>query len=137
MMYGAAIGEPVEPEYEADYAVELVLRSEAGAEHPLAVEIGIPERVRIHGHCIINQQDYAVSPAELREFGAACGWGDSLTDATEQAIEAAESVNGDEVEFDAASLRRLLDIIQDGRKLGLTWGTKEVQDYGSEESRSN
>lgn len=138
MMYGAAIGEPVEPEYEANYAVELVLRSEAGAEHPLAVEIGLPDRVRIHGHCIINSQDYAVSPAELREFGAACGWGDSLTDATEQAIEAAESVKGDEVEFDAASLRRLLDIINDGRKLGLSWGTfkKEVEEYG-EESRSN
>jgi hypothetical protein len=139
MMYGAAIGEPVEPEYEANYAVELVLRSEAGADHPLAVEVGVPDRVRLHGHCIINQQDYAVSPAELREFGAACGWGDSLTDATEQAIEAAESVKGDEVEFDAASLRRLLDTINDGRKLGLSWGSleKEVDNYAAEESSSN
>jgi hypothetical protein len=136
MMYGAAIGDPVEPEYEANYAVELVLRSEAGADHPLAVEVGVSDRVRLHGHCVFDKQDYAVSPAELREFGAACGWGDSLTDATEQAIEAAESVKGDEIEFDAASLRRLLDTIQDGRKLGLDWGTiKEVEEH-AEESHS-
>ena len=122
MMYGAAIGQPVEPDYDAAYAVEIVLRSEAGVKHPLAVEVGIPEGVRLHGHCVFNKQDYAVSPSEIREVGAACGWSDSLPDAIEQAIAAAESVKGDEVEFDAASMRNLLDTIKDGRDLGLTWG---------------
>jgi len=136
MMYGAATGEPVEPEYEANYAVELVLRSEAGAEHPLAVDVGDTERVRLHGHCKINGVDYAVSPSEIREFGAACGWANNLADAMQQALEAAESVKGDEVEFDAASLRRLLDTIQAGRDLGLTWGSMKELNHGSE-SRSS
>jgi len=136
MMFGAATGDPVEPDYVANYAVELVLRSESGAEHPLAVSVGEPDRVRLHGHTRINGVDYAVSPSEIREFGAACGWANSLSDAMGQAVEAAESVKGDEVEFDAASLRRLLDIVQDGRDLGLTWGSLR-EDHGSEESRSN
>ena len=137
MMYGAAIGQPVEPDYAADYAVEIVLRSEAGAEHPLAVEIGETSRVRLHGHCRISGVEYAVSPSEIRECGAACGIGDSLTDAMEEALEAAESVKGDEIEFDAASLRRLVDTINDGRKLALTWGSvnKEIN-HASESSTS-
>jgi hypothetical protein len=138
MMYGCAVGQPVEPEYEADYAVEIVLRSEAGAEHPLAVDVGSRERVRLHGHCRINGVDYAVSPAEIREMGAACGWADSLEEAAGQALEAAESVKGDEVEFDGASIRRLLDTIKDGRELGLTWGTlREVNNHAGEESSSS
>jgi len=136
MLYGCATGVPVEPEYTADFAVEIVLRSEAGAEHPLAVEIGNPDRVRIHGHCKINGQHYAVSPSEIREMGAACGIGNSLTDATEEALDAAESVKGDEVEFDAASLKRLIDTIQEGKQLGLSWGTIREYDDG-EESRSS
>jgi hypothetical protein len=134
MMYGAATGDPVEPDYLADYAVELVLRSEAGADHPLAVTIGMPERVRIHGHCKINGIEYATSPSEIREFGGACGWADSLADATDMALEAAESVKGDEVEFDAASLQRLVDTIKDGRQLDMGWGS--LKDHGKE-SRSS
>jgi hypothetical protein len=138
MMYGAAIGQPVEPEYEANYAVELVLRSEAGADHPLAVSVGTPERVRLHGHCRINGTDYAVSPSEIREIGGACGIGNSLADATEEALDAAESVKGDEVEFDAASLRRLLDTIKEGQTLGLTWGTiREVKDNAVRQESSS
>jgi len=135
MMYGCAIGSPVEPEYEASYAVEVVLRSEAGADHPLAVTIGEPGRVRLHGHCRINGTDYAVSPSEIREVGAACGFSDDLGEAVGEALEAAESVKGDEIEFDAASLRRLMDTIQDGRKLDLSWGSMR-QDHGEEASSS-
>jgi hypothetical protein len=138
MMYGCAIGEPVEADYQADYAVELVLRSDAGADHPLAVEIGQSQRTRLHGHCKIGGVDYAVSPSEIREIGAACGLGDSLTDAAEEALEAAQSVKGDEIEFDAASLRRLLDTIKDGQTLGLPWGTiEEVNNHATEESSSH
>jgi hypothetical protein len=139
MMYGAAIGQPVEPEYEGSYAVEIVLRSEAGADHPLAVEVGNPDRVRLHGHCIIKGQDYCVSPSEIREVAAACGIGESLADATEEALDAAESVKGDEIEFDAAAVRQLLDTIRDGRRLGLDWGTiKGVEeDAAAKESSSS
>jgi hypothetical protein len=139
MMFGAAIGEPVEPEYEGSYAVEIVLRSEAGADHPLAVEVGNPDRVRLHGHCRIKGQDYCVSPSEIREVAAACGIGESLADATEEALDAAESVKGDEIEFDAHAVRQLLDTIRDGRSLGLDWGTiKGVEeDAAAKESSSS
>jgi hypothetical protein len=139
MMFACATGDPVEADYveDAQYAVELVLRSEAGAEHPLAVSVGDPERVRLHGHCRIDGVDYAVSPSELRECGAACGWSSNLADATEMALEAAESVKGKDIEFDAASLRRLLDTIRDGRDLGLEWGALQESEDGEETSRSS
>jgi len=136
MMYACAVGEPVEADYEADYAVELVLRSESGADHPLAVTVGEPGRVRLHGHCRIDGVDYAVSPSEIREFGAACGWADNLADAADLALEAAESVKGDEVEFDSASLQRLIDTIKDGRQLDLGWGSIRGFSHG-QESRSS
>ena len=136
MMDGCAHGTPVEADYVANYAVELVLRSEAGAEHPLAVTVGVPERVRLHGHCKLNGVDYAVSPSEIREVGATCGFSDDLADAVQQALEAAESVKGDEIEFDAASLRRLMDTIQDGRKLNLEWGSLRGANHGEETSSS-
>lgn len=123
MMFGCATGQPVEPDYAGSYAVEIVLRSEAGADHPLAVEVGNPDRVRLHGHCRIKGQDYCVSPSEIREVAAACGIGQTLADAAEEALDAAESVKGDEIEFDAAAIRQLMDTIRDGRRLGLDWGT--------------
>ncbi|MGA9884053.1 MAG: hypothetical protein WBQ34_10070 [Candidatus Acidiferrales bacterium] len=135
MMYGAATGQPVEPDYLAHYAVQFVLRSPFGAEHPLAVKIGMPERVTIHGHAIIENQDYAVSPAEIEEFGAGCGFSDSLSDAAEEALEAAKSVEGYQVSFDEAALEKLMETIQNGRKLDLQWGQINGENHG-EESRT-
>jgi hypothetical protein len=135
MMYGAATGQPVDPDYMGHYAVQLVLRSPFGAEHPLAVKIGMPRRVTIHGHAIIDRQDYAVSPAEIEEFGAGCGISDSLEDAIEEALEAAKSVEGYQVSFDEAALEKLMDTIQDGRKLDLQWGQPKGEEHHGEESR--
>lgn len=137
MMYGTATGQPVEPEYIADYAVEIVLRSEAGAEHPLAVDMGETSRVRLHGHCRIGGVDYAVSPSEIRECGAACGIGDSLSGAMEEALDAAHSVKGDEIEFDAAALRSLIDTIRDGRKLDIDFGAIKGAEHAATQTSSD
>ncbi len=121
IMWEAAHGRIVEPEYVARVGVQIVMKSQWGAEHPLAVRVGRPDRTTLHGHCNIEGQDYAVSPAELEEFGAATGMGNTLSEAMEDAVDAAEAIEGFQVSFDSGALEKLTECIQTGNELGLTW----------------
>lgn len=121
IMWESANGRIVEPEYVAKIGVELVLKSAWGAEHPLAVQVGRPDRVTLHGHCVIEGQDFASSPAELEEFGAACGMGSTLEEAMADAIDAAEGVKGFQVSYEASALEELTETIAKGIKLDLPW----------------
>ena len=121
VFWETAHGRIVEPDYLAQIGVELIMKSSWGAEHPLAVKVGRPDRTTLHGHCVIEGQDYASSPAELEEFGAACGMGATLEAAMEDALDAAKEIEGFQVTFDSAALQELTETIQKGRELGLTW----------------
>ena len=57
---------------------------------------------------------------------------DSLGDAAEEALEAAKSVEGYQVSFDEAALEKLMETIQDGRKLNLDWGKFKGESNGQE-----
>lgn len=116
-----ANGRMVEPDYIAPYGVMLVMKSAAGAENPLAVQVERWDRTTLHGHCNISGHDYATSPAELEEFGAACGYGATLEAAMEDAIATAEGIEAEDATYDASALEELTQAIQDGNKLGLTW----------------
>ena len=129
IFWEVANGNPVEPEYSGEYAVEIVLKSAWGAEHPLPVKIGMPERVRLHGHAVIDKQHYAVSPAELEEFGAACGIGHTLESAVEEALEAAKSVEAFQAHYDESAISKLMETIRDGQQLGLDWGKIKGEDH--------
>jgi hypothetical protein len=78
--------------------------------------------VRIHHHCRIDGHDYAISPSDVTEFGAAVGFGDSLEGAVGDALDAAESVNGYQVTYDADAFSKAADCIRAGERLGLVWG---------------
>ena len=121
IMWEGANGRIVEPDYIAKIGVELVLKSAWGAEHPLAVQIARPDRVTLHGHCVIEGQDFSSSPAELEEFGAACGMGSTLEEAMADAIDAAEGVKGFQVNYEASALEELTEVIGKGIKLDLPW----------------
>ena len=121
ILWETANGRIVEPDYVASIGVELILKSSWAAEHPLAVKVGRWDRTRIHGHCVIDGQHYASSPAELEEFGAACGMGNTLAAAMEDALDAAHEVEAFQANFEASALEELTETIQKGRDLGLTW----------------
>lgn len=121
ILWETAHGRIVEPEYVARYGVEIVMRSQWGAEHPLAVKVGRADRTTLHGHCNIEGQDYAVSPAELEEFGAAIGMGNTLSEAMGDAVDAAEAIEGFQVGYDSGALEKLNEAIQTGNELGLQW----------------
>ncbi len=121
IMWEGAHGRIVEPEIVAPIGVQIVWKSGYGAHHPLAVSIGRMDRVTIHGHAVIDGQDYAVSPAELEEQGGAVGLGSTVAEALEDAIDAADSIKGREVTYQAGALEKLSEAIQTGNELGLKW----------------
>ena len=121
MMWEVANGRPCEPDYAATIGVQLVLKSPWAADHPLAVEIGRPDRTTLHGHCVIDGQDYAVSPSKLEECGAAVGFADSLEEAMAEALDAAESIKGLQLTYDEGGLKDAIEAIETGNKLGLNW----------------
>lgn len=121
LMWEAAHGRVVEPEWAAPIGVEIVLRSEYGTENPLRVSVGRWDRTVLYGHAAYDGSDYAVSPAEIPECGCVCGMGSTLTQALEEACEVAEGVKGRDLNWDAGSLEQLTEAIETGEKLGIKW----------------
>ena len=119
-----ANGRIVEPNVVAPIGVQIVWKSAYGARHPVAVNVGRWDRVTVHGHACIDGQHYAVSPAELEEQGGAVGLGSTVEAALEDAIDAADSVEGREVKYDSGALEKIAEAIQKGNDLGLEWGKR-------------
>lgn len=122
VMYEGARGFLVEPEFRFRYAAQLVMTSDTIEDHPVALKLGMPERTAIHGHCRFEGKDYACSPLKIPECIGAGGLGDSIHDAIAEAIEVAESVESNDVKFDASAFDEILDTIKTGDKLELTFG---------------
>lgn len=128
VMWDGAQGLMPKPQYKGVYAAQVVLNTKwAKEQYPkpayyLGLEIGRRDRVRIHHHCRIDGHDYSISPSDVVEFGAAVGFGDSLEEAVGDALDAAESVNGYQVHYDANAFSKAADCIRNGEKLGIVWG---------------
>jgi phosphoribosylamine-glycine ligase len=121
LMWEAAHGRVVEPEWNAPVGVEIILHSEYGSENPLRVTVGRWDRTVLYGHAAYDGSDYAVSPAQIPECGGACGMGSTLTQALEEAYEVAEAVKGRDLTWDAGALEQLTETIKTGTELGINW----------------
>lgn len=119
VLYGCALGESTEPVYRATYGAQLVMGSGWGAEHALGLEIEHPDRVALHGHCLIDGQDFTVSPSEIEEFGGAVGWGETADEAIKLATEAAEGVKAFRYEPRAGAFDEAKKAMGEGETLGL------------------
>jgi hypothetical protein len=127
VVWEGAHGNLIEPEYSHPYGAMLVLKSQWIIEHALAVEVGRPERVYLHGHFEIDGKSYAIICEEFEEFGGAVGLGDTLEEAIEEAIDAAESVSAYQLQFSVSSLDDAMEAIEKGNDLGLTWNANTEQ----------
>ena len=121
LMWEAAHGNVVEPDWIAPIGVQLILKSEYGAENPLRVTVGRWDRTVLYGHASFDGNDFAVSPSEIAECGAACGFGATLEEAMSDAVDAADACKGRELVWDAGSLEQLTEAIETGEKLGIKW----------------
>jgi hypothetical protein len=75
-----------------------------------------------------------VSPSEIAECGGAIGMGYSLEDAIGEANDVAGSIKGEGLSYDSGALRKAMECIRNGNKLGLTWGVFIGANYGDEVS---
>jgi hypothetical protein len=130
VIWQVAHGVKPTPIYRYKYGAQIVLRSDWFQEHPLAIKVDRPDRTAIHGHCIVNGQEYAVSVSEIAEMGGAIGMGDTMEQAVEEAFEVADTVEGADIKWDSGALNKTLEAIRDGERLGIEWSSP----YG-EESR--
>jgi phosphoribosylamine-glycine ligase len=121
LMWETAHGRVVEPNWLAPIGVQIIFKSEYGADNPLACHVDRWDRTVLYGHAHFDGQDYAVSPSEIAECGAACGLGANLEQAMAEALEVAESVKGRELTFDAGAVAELTDTIETGERLGIGW----------------
>jgi hypothetical protein len=122
IIYQGARGILVEPDFRYRFAAQFVVKSDVLESHAVGIKVGMPERALLHGHCRIEGKDYAVSPNQIEEFAGAVGLADSMSDACDEAFEAAESIEGDRVSFSKDALREILETIEAGEKLGLGFG---------------
>lgn len=121
VFWDVAHGRVPTPNYRYRYGAQIVLKSTTFAEHPIPLEIDQPGLVAIHGHCIVNGQDYAVSVSEIEEMAGAIGMGDNLADTIAMAYEVAEGVVGDGVKYDSGVLQKALECVAQGEGMGLNF----------------
>jgi hypothetical protein len=134
ILWGYANGEVVEPEFAARYGAQIVLRSPAFEERPIAIQIDHPDRTAIHGHCVIDGVDWAVSMNEIAELGGAIGLGDTMETAVAEASEVAKSIKGTGINFDSGALTKALETVHEGEKLGIRWSDFEGESNHAEEN---
>lgn len=121
IVYEGAKGNLVEPEFNARYGAMLVMKSDWIVDHALALQRGRSDRVFLHGHFKLGNKDYAIVPEGFPEFAGAVGIGDTVEEAIEEALDAAESVDGYQVRYDGDAFEEAIKTIRAGQKLGLDW----------------
>ncbi len=125
VLWDVAHGIVPTPDYRFRYGAQIVLKSTEFQEQGIALDIDRPDRVAVHGHCQIDGQDYAVSVSEIEEMAGAIGMGDTMEDAIREACEVAEGVEGADIKYDAGALSKIIEQIQEGEKLGITWAGED------------
>lgn len=117
-----ANGQVVEPEPAAAYCAAVILRSSRAEDDFLALRFPPWARpfIKLHGHAIVDGVDYVVCLG-MDVIGAAVGVGDTMDAACEQAMEAAKSIEAEEIEFAEDAFDQITETIQTGRDHGIPW----------------
>jgi hypothetical protein len=122
MLYAGAGGEVIAPEPLAQFYAELILKSDVAERDFLALRFPEESRpfIKLHGHAIIDDVDYAPSLG-MNIVGAAVGIGDTRDDAIGQAIDVAKSIEAEGLTFDVSAFDQLRESIAEGTGRGIPW----------------
>lgn len=122
IMFAGAGGTIIPPTPRAKFVAEVILKSHyAESEY---VHISFPEDyrhlIRLHGHAILDSKDYVVNIG-MDIIGAAVGIGDTVEDATKQALEVAHSITAEDIAFEDNGFDDIYESIERGQQCGVDW----------------
>ena len=129
LWYGAE-GVVVEPDAEAEWGVEIILRSAWAENHWLPVEY--PEKysrqIKLYNCALVDGRRYVIPQNEdMTEVGAVIGWGKTLDKALDHAREAGEAIQAYGVKFSLGGAEAATEQIEKLEELGISPFTLEKQ----------
>ena len=124
VIYYGADGILIEPKYAAKYAGEVMINSTAAENGWL--DISFPDKIRrwvkLRNLCIIDGI-YSIIPRhkDFNNIGAVIAIGDSIDEVVKKAQKYCEQIEGEDIECKLKDIQPLMDIIEKGKKIGLSF----------------
>lgn len=112
ILWHGAMGDVVEPEFEAKWGAQLVMRSSWATHNWLAIDFpaSIREHVKISYQTKIQGRTYFIpQPVEIAEFGSVVAMGDSADDAIANVTKISEKIEAYGLKFDYSALESAKD----------------------------
>jgi len=122
IIYKTAIGMVVEPEYEHEYGVELLMTSRINETNFLPLYIPDEYRDNVYlNHFTMKGKQPFVCKNDGGFVGSVTASADTIEEAIEQAEEIVDSIEGMGLEYDIYSLKRATDEIEKLEELGINF----------------
>jgi hypothetical protein len=120
VIYYGARGRMVPLQAEAQYAAEVILKSDWVRENYLAVDYPdeIARWIKVGNSCVIDGQRYVI-PQDDPEFGSAVGIGETIEEACEMAVKNAEQVEALDIDFQHDVFDQAQECIKQGEEYGM------------------
>ena len=120
VIWAGAHGEVIDMHPVAKYAAEIVLKSDWVVEKtlPIFYPDDVARWVKLCEYCIIDGQRY-VLPQDDHDFGFVVGLGETLEEATEQAVEHAEKIEALDLDWRHDIFDEVNKCIEKGREVGI------------------
>lgn len=121
--YQIACGEVPCLEPKAIFGAEIVLTSGWHGEHEIHVKFPnkYKQHIKLKNHTIRDGEYYCIPNGNGEFFGAVVAWGDTLDEAIKKVLEIAETVEADELEYDATIFDKAKETIKSGEKFGINY----------------
>jgi len=107
ILWHGAMGELVEPEFEAKWGAQLVMRSPWAERNwqPIEFPASVRENVKVSYLTRIEGRYYFIpQPVEMAEFGSIVAYGDSADDAIKKVTQVSEKIQGYGIKFNYEAL---------------------------------
>ena len=121
--YQIARGEVPELKPKAKYGAEIVLVSGWHEHHEVHVKFPAKykQHVKLKNHTVRDGEYYCIENGNGGFFGAVVAWGNSIEEAAKKCLEIAETIEADELEYDATIFDKVNESIEAGEKFGISF----------------
>ena len=129
IVWAGAKGELVQPEFTAQFGVEVMIRHKGDEDRWRAIDVPdeVKQWVKLYRACN-NGETYQIAPVspQFSEIGAVVGIGDSFENAIKHLKENAEAIKNNPIEVDTDSIYYALKEIKTAKGEGVTFTDKPL-----------